>query len=367
MEQIKTVERIQTIEQIKLPPRAEMMEAFLSGDASYEGVFITAVKTTGIFCRPTCGARKPDTGNVEFYVTTKDALFAGFRPCKRCRPLESSSTIPDWLKSLTNDVEAEPSRRWRDRDLRALGLHPDRVRRWFQTHHGMTFQAYSRARRLGTALDRIGSGSDVTGAAYESGYESISGFNMAFRTEHGKSPTEVKMQPRMNVERIPTPLGMMIAYASDEALYLLEFMDRRMLETQMKHVERRFNCVLVQGENRTLKQLKTELTAYFCGELEEFTVPLMTAGTPFQEDVWKELLRIPYGTTTSYGALAGKLGRPKAVRAVARANGDNRVSIIIPCHRVIGSDGKLTGYGGGLWRKQRLLDLERNQLSLGFD
>ena len=231
----------------------------------------------------------------------------------------------------------------------------------------MTFQAYSRARRLGTALDRIGSGSDVTGAAYDSGYESISGFNEAFRTEHGKSPTEVKMQPRMNVERIPTPLGMMIAYASDEALYLLEFMDRRMLEGQMKHVERRFDCILVQGENRTLKQLKRELTAYFSGELEEFTVPLMTAGTPFQEDVWKELLRIPYGTTTSYGALAGKLGRPKAVRAVARANGDNRVSIIIPCHRVIGSDGKLTGYGGGLWRKQRLLDLERNQLSLGFD
>jgi AraC family transcriptional regulator of adaptative response/methylated-DNA-[protein]-cysteine methyltransferase len=152
----------------------------------------------------------------------------------------------------------------------------------------------------------------------------------------------------------------MIAGADDHALYLLEFADRRMLETQIGRVRAQTGRVAVPGVNGIILRIGEELNAYFAGDLREFTVPLETPGSEFQRAVWAELLRIPYGETRSYGEQARRLGEPpEMVRAVARANGDNRIAIVIPCHRVIGADGKLTGYGGGLWRKRRLLDLER--------
>jgi AraC family transcriptional regulator of adaptative response/methylated-DNA-[protein]-cysteine methyltransferase len=152
----------------------------------------------------------------------------------------------------------------------------------------------------------------------------------------------------------------MIAGADDAALFLLEFADRRMLETQIERVRAGTGRVAVPGVNDVIRRIGEELDAYFAGELREFTTPLETPGSEFQRAVWEELRRIPYGETRSYGEQARRLGQPpEAVRAVARANGDNRIAIVIPCHRVIGADGRLTGYGGGLWRKRRLLDLER--------
>jgi AraC family transcriptional regulator of adaptative response/methylated-DNA-[protein]-cysteine methyltransferase len=156
----------------------------------------------------------------------------------------------------------------------------------------------------------------------------------------------------------------MLAAASERALCLLEFLDRRMLETQLRRLKMAFDAPIVPGMNAILEQTKTELDEYFAGERREFTVPLDVAGSTFHEGVWRELLTIPYGETRSYGEQSRRMGRPDAVRAVARANGDNRIAIIIPCHRVIGSDGKLTGYGGGLWRKRWLLDHEQGQTPL---
>lgn len=158
----------------------------------------------------------------------------------------------------------------------------------------------------------------------------------------------------------------MLVGATDEALCLLEFADRRALETQIDRIRRRLGAVLVPGETDLVRQAADELGRYFAGELRKFTVPLATPGTDFQREVWMQLRTIPYGQTRSYGEQARQIGRPTAVRAVARANGDNRIAIIIPCHRVIGSDGKLTGYGGGLWRKQRLLELERGEMALAL-
>jgi AraC family transcriptional regulator, regulatory protein of adaptative response / methylated-DNA-[protein]-cysteine methyltransferase len=151
----------------------------------------------------------------------------------------------------------------------------------------------------------------------------------------------------------------MIAAAHDDALCLLEFIDRRMLETQLQRLGRRAGGSPVPATNDVLEHTRAELEAYYAGTLRTFTVPLAPAGTPFQHSVWQVLQQIPYGTTRSYGEQARAIGRPTATRAVARANGDNPIPIIIPCHRVVGSDGRLTGYGGGLWRKQYLLDLER--------
>ncbi|MFN2432004.1 MAG: bifunctional transcriptional activator/DNA repair enzyme AdaA [Gemmatimonadota bacterium] len=350
--------------QSTLPAREEMLRAFSSRDVAYDGVFVTAVLTTGIFCRPTCAARKPAADNVEFFSSSRDALLAGYRPCKRCRPMEASGSPPAWLERLLVQVEADPARRWTDADLRRLGVEPDRVRRWFQKEHRMTFHAYQRARRLGLALGRIQEGSGVTSAAFDHGYESLSGFHEAFRRLAGGSPLESRDSCVITVTRVLTPLGPMIAGATDEALTLLEFTDRRMLQTQVQRLRTRLGAVFVPGGNAILQRVAAELDAYFSGDLREFSIPVRAPGTPFQQRVWERLRRVAYGTTASYGQLARDLGCAGAVRAVARANGDNRIAILIPCHRVIGADGRLTGYGGGLWRKRRLLETEGVQLAL---
>ncbi len=335
-----------------------MLRAFLERDARYEGLFYTGVRTTGIFCRPTCPARKPRIENVEFFGSTAAALLAGYRPCRRCEPMRVPGGAPAWLRPLVDRVEREPTRRWRDRDIRHLGLDPGRVRRWFQRHHGMTFHAYSRARRLGQALGRIQEGDPVSGVAFGSGYDSLSGFNEAFRKLAGTTPTEALDAPLVVLTRIPTPLGPMVAGATADAVCLLEFADRRMLPAQLGVLTRRMGCVLAPGTNDVLGALKEALERYFQGEAIDDDVPLVLRGTPFQERVWNELRRIPRGSTLSYAELARRVGRPSAVRAVAAANGANRVAILVPCHRVVGSDGALTGYGGGVWRKRRLLELE---------
>jgi O-6-methylguanine DNA methyltransferase len=166
---------------------------------------------------------------------------------------------------------------------------------------------------------------------------------------------------------IVTPIGEMVAGATKTHLVLFEFAHRRMLPVQFQRLEAAVGGELVAGESAIIKQLRRELDEYFRGARREFTIPLYAPGTPFQMKVWNELLRIPVGTTTSYARVASAIGHPTAVRAVARANGDNRIAILIPCHRVIGSDGSLTGYGGGLSRKKKLLDLEARATELKLD
>jgi len=155
----------------------------------------------------------------------------------------------------------------------------------------------------------------------------------------------------------------MLAVANDQGLCLLEFVDRRGLETQIATLRRRLGCAIFPGENEHLDTIADELSRYFDGEPTRFTVPLVLPGTPFQLKVWHRLRQIPPGETLSYAKLAEVIGRPGAQRAVGRANGDNRIAIVVPCHRVVRSDGTLCGYGGGLWRKKWLLQHERETAS----
>jgi AraC family transcriptional regulator of adaptative response/methylated-DNA-[protein]-cysteine methyltransferase len=342
-----------------LPPESVMLDAFLGRDDSFDGIFVTAVRTTGIFCRPSCTARKPRRENISFFGSPREALLGGYRPCKRCRPMEHAGRPPEWLHALLAAVEGNPTRRWTDADLRSYGLSPERVRRWFQRHHGMTFHAYSRARRLGSALGWMKDGTEVTRAAFDSGYDSLSGFHEAFRRYFGSSPTAATGRSVVHVRRIGTPLGPMLAAATDEALCLLEFVDRRALANQIKRVGSKLNAAFVPGANPLLERVDEQVGEYFSGRRREFDVPLTVPGTSFQKSVWEALSAIPYGETRSYMELAATIGRPEAVRAVGKANGDNALAIIVPCHRVVGADGKLVGYGGGIWRKKRLLELER--------
>lgn len=180
----------------------------------------------------------------------------------------------------------------------------------------------------------------------------------------GMKPSSDKHnQPAIHLTHIDTPIGEMIAGAIEQGICLLEFTDRRMLQTELKELTRRLKATLMEEDHSYFVNLKQQLNEYFEGKRKEFTVPLVTPGTEFQQKVWKELQTIPYGSTRSYHQQAVALGNPEAIRAVAHANGMNRISILIPCHRIIGSDGNLTGYGGGLWRKKWLLELEKSHLS----
>jgi AraC family transcriptional regulator, regulatory protein of adaptative response / methylated-DNA-[protein]-cysteine methyltransferase len=342
-----------------LPDTDEMYQALLARDASYDGIFFVGVRSTGIFCRPVCPARKPMRRNVDFFPSARDALSHGFRPCKRCRPLQPQGETPDAIRRLLEEIEADPSLRLRDGDLRARGVEPATARRWFKRHHGMTFHAYQRARRLANALGALAQGSAVTHAAFDHGFDSTSGFQEAMRRITGRSPSASRDAVVVQVSRVLTPLGPMVMATTEAGVALLEFTDRRMLGTQLERLARRLQCVFVPGATAAGRQMEEELAAYFAGKLRHFDTPLQPAGTEFQQRVWQVLKSIPYGETRSYGDQARMLGNPKAVRAVARANGDNPIAIVVPCHRVIGADGKLTGYGGGLWRKRWLLHHER--------
>lgn len=340
-----------------LPPPDVMFEAFTARDARLDGVFFTAVRTTGIFCRPSCPARRPRRENVEFFRSAQECLLAGYRPCLRCRPVDEGA--PPGIQALLERLEREPGRRLTDGDLRGLGLEPASVRRWFHRHHGMTFHAFQRARRLGAALHALGVGRPVEVAAWDHGWESVSGFDEAVRRSTGRSAASSRAAAVVTVARLETPLGAMLAGATERGVCLLEFLDRRMLETQLARVRRVTRGVLAPGRTPLLDQLERELADYLGGSRRAFDVPLDLRGTPFQERVWSALRAIPYGETRSYAEQARAIGSPSATRAVARANGDNRCAIVVPCHRVIGADGALVGYGGGLWRKRALLQLEQ--------
>ena len=345
---------------LNLPEISVMYRALVERDPSFEGIFVVGVKTTGIVCRPTCPARKPKRENTEYFATVKEALSYGYRPCKSCHPMELYGELQAWLKPLLAEVDRDPSLRLKDADLRARDVDPARIRRWFKKHHGMTFQAYLRSRRLNEAFGRIRHTGKVTDSAFESGYESLSGFNDAFKKITGFVPSRSGLQSIVTVTRILSPLGPFLAGATEDGICLLEFTDRRMLETQIERLRKRLGAEFVPGRNKHFDDLDRQLKEYFAGVRRGFDLPLVMPGTDFQHKTWEQLRTIPYGQTRSYREQAIAVGNPGAVRAVARANGDNRIAIIVPCHRVIGADGSLTGYGGGLWRKQHLLDLERS-------
>ncbi len=317
----------------------------------------TKDKTTSIFCIATCRARKPKFENVEFYSSFKEALAAGFRPCKICKPTENANQAPTEVVQAIEMVRNSPKQKITDYQLKQAGIGPELVRRWFNKHYGMTFQSYSRMLRINNAVIELKSGKGATDTAFDSGYESLSGFGYTYKKLVGKSPKQATNV--IVIDRFTTPLGPMFVCANNEGVCLLEFVERRMLETEFRDLQRLLDAQIMAGENQHTKQAKEQIAQYFAGERQAFSVPLITPGTEFQQQVWQGLNLIAYGETASYAQQAQRIDNPKAVRAVARANGANRIAIIVPCHRVIGKDGSLTGYAGGLERKRWLLEHER--------
>jgi AraC family transcriptional regulator of adaptative response/methylated-DNA-[protein]-cysteine methyltransferase len=342
-----------------LPGFDTMYAAMLERDPTYDGLFFVCVPSTGVFCRPTCHARNPLRERVEFVATPEEAQCAGYRPCRRCRPLEPPGSHPAWALDLLSRVRASEER-LTDESLRSLGLSPTRVRSYFRQRFGVTFQAFRRSQRLGQALHRLNDGQDSLRAGFDCGYESSSGFRDAFAAEFGLPPGRASGVKCLVAEEIASPLRPVLAVSSERGICLLEFLDRRAIGTELRELRLRFGIPIVPGSNEHLDRLRTELEKYFGGALRRFEVPLDLGGTPFQRRVWSRLLEIPFGDSVSYSQVAKEVGKLEAVRAVGQANGKNPVAIVVPCHRVVRTDGSLCGYGGGLWRKRWLLQHERD-------
>ena len=349
-------------EQIK----KEFYRALIDKNIEYEGVFYVGVKTTGVFCRPTCPARKPKFENCEFYRTAEEALLASFRPCMRCRPLSHPDHVSELVRALVDAVEANPEKRWTDRDLEAFSVDSSTARRQFNKRFGMTFVEYARARRMGLAMQQIREGDRVIEAQLNAGYESSSGFRDAFSKIMGGAPTHFdKHQNILKASWLDTPLGPMLVIADEELLYLLEFVERRGLEREIERLRSKTKSAIIPGSTEPIISIERELKLYFAGKLQEFKTPLYIMGTPFQKNAWEALVKIPYGQTRSYKQQAAiATGNASACRAVANANGTNQLAIVIPCHRIINSNRQLGGYGGGLHRKKWLLEHERKHSGL---
>jgi AraC family transcriptional regulator, regulatory protein of adaptative response / methylated-DNA-[protein]-cysteine methyltransferase len=339
--------------------KKEYYQALIDKKSEYEGVFYVGVKTTGVFCRPTCPARKPKFENCEFYETAQQALLATFRPCKRCRPLSHPNHVSDLVQMLVDAVKENPEKRWKDKDFQELSVDASTARRQFKKRFSMTFVAYARARRMGLAMKQIRAGETVIDAQLSTGYESSSGFRDAFSRIMGAAPTLLGNSNILKASWLDTRLGPMIAIADEEALYLLEFVDRRGLEREVEHLRQKTKSVIIPGYTQPISSIESELNQYFSSKLIEFKTPLFFLGSPFQKNVWEELKKIPLGETRSYSDIAAAIGKPSAFRAVAQANGANQLAIIIPCHRVINTNGELGGYGGGLARKKWLINHEK--------
>lgn len=328
-------------------------------NSNYEGVFFVGVKTTGILCRPTCPAKKPLKANCEFFSTAKEALLASYRPCKRCEPLSNPTKMSPSVKLLVDAIEKNPEKKWTDKDFDGLSISANTARRQFQKQFGMTFIEYARSRRLGLAFKHIRNGDSIINAQIDSGYESGNGFRDAFSKTMGDVPHKTNGITILYSAWLETKLGSMLAISDDDHLLLLEFVDRKGLEMEIEKLRTRLKAAISPEKTDVIRQVEAELELYFDGELVNFKTPIRYIGSEFQQGVWDELRRIPMGETISYKVLAEKLGKPTASRAVARANGANQLSLIVPCHRVINSNGELGGYGGGLARKEWLIKHEK--------
>jgi len=336
-------------------------QAFVARDASFEGQFYIAVKTTGIYCRPGCPARLPKRANVRFFDTREEAERAGFRPCKRCKPDQQS------LGELHAGKIAQACRLIETADeapkLNALaetvGLSPYHFHRIFKQALGVTPKAYATAHRANRVREGLGRSGTVTEAIYDAGFNSNGRFYANASEVLGMTPTDFRSGGRGQAIRYAIgtcSLGPVLVAASEKGVCAILFGDEP--ESLGKELQVMFPRARLIGGDKAFEELTAKVLAFVEDPAKGLDLPLDVRGTAFQHRVWEALRRIPVGSTASYAEIAEKIGAPKAVRAVARACATNRIAVAIPCHRVIGSDGSLTGYRGGIERKRALLAKE---------
>jgi len=328
--------------------------AFMRRDRAWDGQIIGAVTTTGIYCKPSCPARRPRREHVEFYATADEARSAGFRPCLRCSPDEvgrDRAAVAAAVKLIEKAEEAPSLAEL----AAAVGYAPHHFQRLFKRDLGISPAEYARALRTRRAEGALKSTGRVTDAVYDAGYSGPSGFYTDAKERLGMTPSAWRNGGRGETIRwthFDSPLGRMLIAATSKGICRLTFDD------DVHSLKRLFPNASIVEDAGGLKDLVEGALAAIDRPLAARDLPIDVAGTAFQEAVWRELRKIPAGETRSYAQIAAAIGQPTAVRAVGAANGDNHVAVLIPCHRVIRSDGSLGGYAGGLDRKRQLLASE---------
>jgi AraC family transcriptional regulator, regulatory protein of adaptative response / methylated-DNA-[protein]-cysteine methyltransferase len=339
----------------------------LARDRRYDGAFVYGVRSTGIYCLPSCPSRKPRRSQVEFFAQRAAAERAGFRACRRCRPGEPPSADPRvaTVREACRLIEAHPDR---PATLAALaarcGTTPPKLARAFRHVLGVSPRAYSDERRLARFKTQLKDGQKVSPALYDAGYSSTSRVYERAHAHLGMTPaTYSRGAPgvRIRAVTVPCSLGWLLVAATDRGICRISLGNGAAALDRALRAE--FPAGEFVGDDDTLKAWVARLTAHLEGDVPEIDLPLDVRATAFQRRVWEALQRIPYGTTRSYSDIARAIGKPTGARAVARACATNPVAIVVPCHRVVHEDGGPGGYRWGLKRKQALLAREAAALS----
>ncbi|HEY1142693.1 MAG TPA: methylated-DNA--[protein]-cysteine S-methyltransferase [Sphingomicrobium sp.] len=328
--------------------------AFMRRDRAWDGRVIGAVKTTGIYCKPSCPAKRPKRDNVEFFATGEEARAAGYRACMRCRPDEVGRDREAVAKAVEFIEAAEEAPNLEELG-NAVGYAPHHFQRIFTRDMGVSPAAYARAVRAKRAESALGQTDRVIDAIYDAGYSGPSRFYANAKERLGMTPSAWRDGGRGETIRWTTfdsPIGPMLIAATSRGICRLTFDDSE------ASLRRLFPKAEIVKDDGGLRELVEGALVAIERPLAAPELPIDVAGTAFQEAVWRELRKIPAGETRSYAQIAAAIGHPNAVRAVGSANGDNHVAVLIPCHRVIRSDGSLGGYAGGLDRKRQLLAAE---------
>jgi AraC family transcriptional regulator of adaptative response/methylated-DNA-[protein]-cysteine methyltransferase len=337
---------------------ADRWQAVIGRDRRADGAFYYSVATTGVYCRPSCGARLALRENVAFHDSTAAAERAGFRACKRCRPDETDRRAAIVAQACRTIAQAETSPSLGELAAEA-GLSAFHFHRVFKAATGVTPKAYAdaeRARRMGAALDRADT---VTEAIYDAGFNSSGRFYAATPRRLGMTPTRFRAGGAGETLRFAlgeTSLGSILVAASDTGIAAIRFGDDP--AALLREFQDRFpNAELVGGDPQ-FERMVARVVGAVENPSARLDLPLDVRGTAFQQRVWQALREIPAGKTASYSQIAARLDAPKAVRAVAGACAANPVAVAIPCHRVVRNDGALSGYRWGVARKRALLDRE---------
>ncbi len=340
-------------------------QAVLNRDPRSDRTFVFAVRSTGIYCRPSCPARRPQRTQVVFFPQPNAAERSGFRPCRRCHPREEVHWNPQ-AEVVRRVCALIDSGSEETLTLDALGdkvgLSPHHLQRTFKRLMGITPRQYAEARRLKHFKSQLRNGQNVTTALYEAGYGSSSRLYEKTGAHLGMTPTTYRKGGEGMVIRYTvnnSPLGRLLVAATDRGICFLSLGDSdRPLE---KVLREEYPSAEIRREQTGLGQWVSSIMKHLQGSHPQLELPVDVEATAFQRAVWQKLQSIPYGQTRSYSAIARSLGRPRAARAVARACATNRVSIVIPCHRVVREDGNLGGYRWGLKRKEALLSMEQSK------
>jgi AraC family transcriptional regulator, regulatory protein of adaptative response / methylated-DNA-[protein]-cysteine methyltransferase len=337
------------------------LEAIQQRDKTFDGKFVYAVKSTGIYCRPSCPSRKPKANNIELFNLPELAREAGYRACKRCHPDDAEIADPQLgkIQAICHYIEHHVEAISLESLSKAFSLSPSHLQRTFTSIVGISPQAYAEAQRMNKIKTALQKGDDISGSVYEAGYGSSSRLYTKAKSELGMTPKTYKQKGKDTLIAYTvtdSALGKILVAATEKGICAVRLADTE--EELVSTLEAEFSKADLQRDDKQLASYVKAILANLEGKLPHLDLPIDVKATAFQKRVWQELQKIPYGETRSYGEVAKALGEPKAVRAVARACATNSVGVVIPCHRVIGASGSLSGYRWGVERKRKLLERE---------